>query len=401
MSLIAENFSRPRALALLGAFIALASLGACASQENRLGAKADTVPSAHTASASDLAEQRPADSGLDRERALEQLRAQRQAAQEVRAHSAPPLEMSRPTPRRVVPPAAPGEYLRDPLASGGHAPELVVLPAGSFGQGELTENDAEPIAGTPRRQVSVPAFALGRFEVTRGEFRRFVESEGFVTDAERNVPVADQDRPLPSCPELYDDEGKNGVADAHWRSPGFEQEDSHPVVCVTWQDAQAYVAWLSRETGQRYRLPTESELEYAIRAGSTTLWPWGDWGYSACDQANHFDLKAGEVYPDLLTYQDCDDGYAHTAPVGRFKPNLFGLHDAVGNVEEWAEDCWAPAHSDAPIDGSAWVSGSCVWRVLRGGGWASPSTQVRSAARMGREPEWRAPWAGFRVARDL
>ncbi len=130
-----------------------------------------------------------------------------------------------------------------------------------------------------------------------------------------------------------------------WRDQGW-QSDDRPVVCVNWEDAQAYVQWLREETGHPYRLPTESEWEYAIRAGTKTRFYW--------------DYRA----PDLCTYAnsgDCDDGWERTAPVGSFRGNGFWLHDMAGNVSEWAEDCWHENYDGAPRDGSAWTRGGDCW----------------------------------------
>ena len=312
---------------------------------------------------------------------------------------APPAPLDTPAGESTGRPSA-GTVFRDRLRSGAKGPELVVVPPGVFGQGEIVEAGMRPLFGLPYRSVSIGAFAVGKHEVTRGEFRRFVGATGYLTDAERNVQIGGQDVATPGCPTLYPESGVHWRDGTNWQAPGFPQDDTHPVACVSWNDAKAYVDWLSEQTGQQYRLPSESELEYVIRAGSTTLWPWGNWGYSACDRVNYADERAAHRFPNLGLH-DCDDGHVFTAPVGSYPANALGLHDTAGNVQEWAEDCWQHTSEGAPSDGSAWIDQPCGWRVIRGGAWSSPPNQVRSSARNGNAPEWRDGWTGFRVVRTL
>ena len=191
-----------------------------------------------------------------------------------------------------------------------------------------------------------------------------------------------------------------------WRSPGFSQTDSHPVVCVSWSDAKAYVAWLGRKTGQAYRLPSESEWEYVARAGTSTARYWGESETDQCRYANGRDQAFVGQYPDWVDEQiavSCDDGHAATAPVGSFEANGFGLHDVIGNVWEWVEDCWNNSYAGAPVHGEAWVTGdqNCRWRMRRGGSWTVESHFLRSARRNGNEYDVRGFWGGFRVARTI
>src|SRR5262249_46599041 len=154
-------------------------------------------------------------------------------------------------------------------------------------------------------------------------------------------------------------------------------------VCVSFEDAQRYVQWLSRKTGKLYRLPTEAEWEYAARAGTTTARFWGDGRERACDFANVADFTGAETLNWNKGNQDqvfqCRDGYANTAPVGSFRPNAFGLYDMLGNVFQWTEDCYHNSYDAAPSDGSAWTTGECKYRVLRGGSWNVSPRSVRSA----------------------
>jgi formylglycine-generating enzyme required for sulfatase activity len=191
-------------------------------------------------------------------------------------------------------------------------------------------------------------------------------------------------------------EGRN------WRSPGFKQADSHPAVCVSWEDAAAYAEWLSRETGAAYRLPSEAEWEYAARAGTGTRYFWGNdaRGGDACTYAN----GAGQELSKRLKGQPilpCRDRYQFTAPAGSLKASPFGLLDAIGNAAEWTEDCYHDSYAGAPSDGSAWTAGNCQLRVFRGGGWGDGPSYLRSALRSYIDPDVGIDGVGFRLARTL
>lgn len=274
-------------------------------------------------------------------------------------------------------------------------PEMVPLPRGSFMMGaapdeESREGVSQDFRGFSAPQVRVTiggAVAIGRYEVTRAEFAAFVQATGHQTG--------------PSCNAL-DTAGDWGPRQGlSWRNPGFPQTDRHPVVCVNWDDARLYAAWLSRTTGKAYRLPTEAEWEFAARAGSASARYWGDGRDAACRHANVADqtmitrLRFGEK-PQVFS---CTDGHAQTAPVGRFTPNAFGLHDMLGNVWEWVEDCWNTSHAGAPGTGEARRDGDCASRVARGGGWFTNPVLVRSANRYGVEAGDRDSDMGFRVVR--
>jgi formylglycine-generating enzyme required for sulfatase activity len=169
---------------------------------------------------------------------------------------------------------------------------------------------------------------------------------------------------------------------------------------VSFEDAQKYVQWLSQKSGKIYRLPTEAEWEYAARAGTTTARFWGDGRDPACGFANVADLTAA----DALNWSQgdafqCRDGFVHTAPVGSFRPNAFGLYDMLGNVWQWTEDCFHQNYSGAPSNGSAWVSDECKFRVHRGGSWSS--LNVRSAERDSLPAGERNNLIGFRVVKPL
>ncbi len=176
----------------------------------------------------------------------------------------------------------------------------------------------------------------------------------------------------------------------------------HPVICVNWDDSQAYVQWLSRKTGKHYRLLSESEWEYAARAETTTAWYWGTNEADQCRYANGADLSAKAQGVSVAGAVSCDDQYPRTSPVGSFRPNKFGLYDMAGNVGEWVEDCYQDTYRDTPTDGSAVES--CMpkfhnARVMRGGAWNAIPAWLRSASRDVEIPSTRADSFGFRVAR--
>jgi formylglycine-generating enzyme required for sulfatase activity len=171
-----------------------------------------------------------------------------------------------------------------------------------------------------------------------------------------------------------------------------------PVINVSWVDAVAYARWLSAETNKRYRLPTESEWEYAARAGSTTVYHFGDSSSKLC--------KYGNWEPDVIDFLEvgsaCDDGFSkQTAPVGTFKQNQFGLYDMHGNVWEWTHDCWNWSYHGAPTDGSAWGGGDCGQSVVRGGSWAAKQgSMLGSASRFHFSQATADRVVGFRLAQD-
>jgi formylglycine-generating enzyme required for sulfatase activity len=284
-----------------------------------------------------------------------------------------------------VPPVAgedypPGKAFRDC----GDCPEMVGVPGGSFEMGSLSTKAGRDDDEGPVRMVRVGRFGLGKTEVTRGQFRRFVRVTG---------------RSVQGC-YVYDGKAWKEDAGRSWESPGYEQTDEHPVVCVSWEDAQAYVSWLSGNTGKDYRLPSESEWEYAARAGTRSVRHWGDGEGEACRYANVADAAGKRKYSGWTTFA-CDDGYAETAPVGSFQGNGFGLKDMLGNVNEWTQDCYEASYVGSPTDGSAVTASGCARRAVRGGSWYGEPALVRSAVRYRGEPSVRFSGSGFRVARTL
>lgn len=263
-------------------------------------------------------------------------------------------------------------------------PTMMVIPPGSFLQGSSGSEPGREMSEGSKHKVSIAyPLAVGVFEVTRGQFSRFASEVGYTTD---------------SC-WVYDNGwGKESARD--WLSPGFAQNDDHPVTCVSWEDAQAYVSWLSGKTGRSYRLLSESEWEYVARSGSAAARSWGDNPAFACQSANVADYAAEKNYPGWKIH-GCDDRYTYTAPVGKFEVNGFGISDTMGNVFEWVADCWNDNYKAAPADGSAWLDGECGKRVLRGGSWYSRPNFVRSAYRNRFPPDHRSSSFGFRVASKM
>ena len=264
-------------------------------------------------------------------------------------------------------------------------PEMVVIPAGSFQMGSPDDEEGRDADEGPQHRVTIDApFALGRYEVTRGQFSRF---------------VAATNHEAKGC-RYWDGDSVENDPNRSWRDPGYEQSNNHPVACVSWEDAQAYIDWLRKESGENYRLPSEAEWEYAARAGTTTRYFWGDDADEGCSFANGADQTAKKEQTGW-TVMACDDGYYGTASAGSYRPNRFGLHDMTGNLWEWLEDRWHDNYDDAPIDGRAWVDGNNSARVLRGGSWVNGPWLLRSAYRDRFVPDGRGNDLGFRVARTL
>ena len=224
--------------------------------------------------------------------------------------------------------------------------------------------------GLQHRVTLARQFAIGTFDVTRDELAAFVTDTGYDIRSKCYIWTG----------EWAEKEGFS------WRNPGFEQTDSHPAVCVSWSDAQAYVNWLNKKTFKGYYLLSESEWEYAARAGSTTTYYWGD-----------------EIGRNNAVCSGCGSQWDNkgTAPVGSFKPNAFGLYDMAGNVWDWTEDCYHDSYNGAPAGGSPWTSGECSFRVVRGGSWPDAPRYLRSANRYKDGAAVRSNNIGFRVARTL
>lgn len=290
-----------------------------------------------------------------------------------------------------------GEVFRDCR----DCPEMVAVEPGAFRMGSPDDEAGRAADGHegPTRQVSIARrFALGRTEVTVGDFGAFVAATAYVTSAERDPAGA-------SCLGWLAVDQKLGQrAGMHWRNPGYAQGERHPVVCVSWNDAQAYARWLGARAGKTYRLASEAEWEYAARAGGLGSRPWGDDPALACRYGNVADRVSG---PDGFAWSErheCDDGQFYAAAVGGYQPDAFGLYDMLGNVWEWVQDCYEKAAYSRPsavVDGLADETGACAARGLRGGAWISGPGRVRPAYRGGYGADTRTNVFGFRVARDF
>jgi formylglycine-generating enzyme required for sulfatase activity len=233
--------------------------------------------------------------------------------------------------------------------------------------------------------------AMGRTEVTRAEFAAYADAVGFAPTVLCRVWSFEKGR--------YDDDPNRS-----WKNPGVPRNPrpNHPVSCVNYPEAKAYIAWLARTTGKPYRLPTEAEWEYAARAGSQAMYPWGDNPNGACRYANVYDLTTRAAIPLAWPHAACEDGFADVAPVGSLKPNAFGLYDMIGNLWEWAEDCATKSHVGRPKDGSAWVwEGGCRRVIQRGGGWFTSTDRARPGYHGDATATDHFDFGGFRVVRDL
>lgn len=273
--------------------------------------------------------------------------------------------------------------------------EMVALPSGAFIMG-ATEEEFQGgnkkylymyVNETPRHEVYVKSYALARFDVTRKQFETFANATGF---HEKGCRIFKHG-------QWYFD------SSADWKNPGFSQTDSDPVVCVSWFDAEKFIAWLNKNlpkaTVHRYRLPTEEEWEYAARAGTTTQAYWGSNPADQCRYENARDQAARILDPDV-PLADCNDGYVWTAPVGSFRPNPWGLYDMLGNASQWTADCPEVGYHPPPAV-PEWMPGYCQLRSRRGASWAAIPIAVRSAKRMAAKPGDRDSTYGFRLAVDL
>ena len=278
-------------------------------------------------------------------------------------------------------------------------PEMVIIAAVPFQQGSAANEPGHNTDEAPKHKVSIAKpFALGRCEVSVAEFRLFVQQTAYQTDAEKSG----------GCFSWYTGAKKfSQNADQNWRNPGYKQGEQHPVSCVSWNDIQAYIEWLNAYLGlaeNTYRLPSESEWEYAMRAGTSSAYFWG--AKSQCSYANGLDkaAKNSALFDANWSYAKCDDRFVYTAPVGSFKANRWGLYDMSGNVWEWTQDCWHDNYNDAPEDGRAWLEddkSDCTRRSVRGGGWIYLPSYLRSAFRYRLSASEANLNLGFRLARTL
>ena len=270
-------------------------------------------------------------------------------------------------------------------------PRMIVVPAGEFLMGSPASEPGRREFEGPLHKVSLRAnFAVGRHAITRDQFKAFVDATGYQYGESCHAQAADG---------WVDKPGHSFLS-----PPGFSQEGDHPVVCVSWKDANAYAKWLSAQTQKTYRLLTEAEREYIARAGTATPY-W--WGMTVSPEQANFDTQPRpSTSPRDTTapaWERGEPGVAvgRTQPVGWGLPNPWGIFQVHGNVADWVQDCWNPDYSHTPGDGSAAHGGDCTRRVVRGGAWSSWAEDIRAAYREMAGQDDRFYSVGFRVARDL
>lgn len=280
--------------------------------------------------------------------------------------------------------AQPGDAFTDCDA----CPEMVIVPSGKATLGaEPHEANAKQGDG-PLRSVNIDyTLAVAKTEITRAQYRSFMAASHYaMTDN--------------GCNTWANNRILGFVKSHNWDHPGYPQNEQHPVVCVSHDDAQAYADWLAATTRKPYRLLSSTEFEYATRAGSRGPWFWGNANADACQFAN----VADSVFRRNFHYApvfNCDDGYEHTAPVGSYAANPWGLYDMLGNAWEWTSDCLHRDMTKVPTDGRAWLKdddGECERRVPRGGSWVSGTDWVRAAAQAADGATYHSQLLGFRVA---
>jgi len=296
---------------------------------------------------------------------------------------AAPAAAQRPAPPHAPGGPTPGDMLRDCA----DCPTIVVVPPGRFRMG--AEGGEKGRYEGPVHEVRIArAFGVGRYEVTIAEYRRFVEASGHPT--------------TPGC-ATWDGENAGHGPTLSWRDPGFGRTlaDDEPVVCISWNDASAYTAWLSQRTGQRYRLLSEAEWEYVARPSAALDTPWGKDEAQSCRYANVLDQSGDPERKAPVPVAPCNDGFPTSSPVGRFPPNRFGLHDVIGNVWEWVQDCYVMTYLPSQTDAAPQLAHGCDRRSVRGGSWRTRPDRQRVTFR-GRDPaDTQSQVFGFRLARDL
>ena len=281
-------------------------------------------------------------------------------------------------------------------------PLMKTLPGGQFSMG----TDGEVLAGrahqlqpiktsSPARQVSIKPFRMGMYEVTVKEFSRFVAATNSAAPT--------------SCIQMASKEWFDKI-DGSWAGNKHSASEFEPVTCIGFEGAKAYTTWLAKETGKNYRLPTEAEWEYAAKANTTGTFYWGEEAdrAKACTYANVADRSAEAAikrdYQGLESINHigvlaCDDQSDYASIVGMYQANAFGLHDMIGNINEFVEDCFTRGYENASIDGSARLDGDCKKRVLRGGSWHWP---VHASIQRGStSTDFIGSLEGFRIVEDI
>ncbi len=303
--------------------------------------------------------------------------------------------------------------IQDKISEAQLGPKMVQIKTGEFTMGspqnEIGRYEDE---GPQHKVIFNRPFLMAQTPTTVAQFREFIKATNYQTDAERKKWTKWRN---PVSGEWEESNTMN------WRHNhrGETNGDNYPVVHVSWKDAKAYANWLKQKTGKPYRLPSEAEMEYANRAGTNTTFWWGNKFPEEEKVANlkgEFDIPENDKswFPTAIErqyayqhgytpflFKNYGDGYWGPSPVASFKSNPFGVYDTTGNVWEWTEDCWNGSYHGAPTDGSAWTTGACDLRVVRGGSYYCFPRHVRAANRWKQYDYYRGMYLGFRVARNL
>lgn len=290
----------------------------------------------------------------------------------------------------------PGQIFSDRLGRGRYGPELIVIPAGRFTLGAAGKDRKAPASEKPAHPVAFQRpFAISRTEITVDAFAAFIDSSGYKTQADKT-----------GSSEIFDLASGRLIRapGVNWRFDhiGKPARGDYPVVHVAFADAEAYAAWLSRRSGRHYRLPSEAEWEYVLRAGTSTVYAWGD---KPKQIAKGNLTGSGDLFPNGRNWRNAikgySDGYWALAPVRRYSSEGWGTFDMLGNVSEWVADCWHENYRRAPANGEAWVNPGCTHRVIRGSAWLSSMDQSRGSFRMPTAAERTNARLGFRLVREL
>lgn len=273
-----------------------------------------------------------------------------------------------------------------------YCPEMVKISAGTYVMGDSTGNGRDN--EQPVRLVSISEpFAISKFPITVKQFRAFVNASGYATKAERT--------PNEGCWGVRDDASIGWLPNHNWNNNNLAQEENHPVVCVTWNDANEYIQWLAKTTGYSYRLPSEAEWEYAARAGEDGKYYFGGDSDDVCEYINHADYQMIRAWGADTGVSECDDGFLNTSPVGSYPANRFGLYDMYGNVWEWVADCYLPSLAVTSKKKQGTHNHTCDdGYTLRGASWASRPEGVTTSYRINAEAGTRTVDYGFRVVRN-
>ncbi len=289
-----------------------------------------------------------------------------------------------------------GALIQDTISGAVAAPEMLVIARGEFEMGSANRERGRSDNEGPQRLIRIARpFAISKTEVTVAQFRSFVTDSGYQTDAERNGESTIYNVLAGNLKKREEITWQN-----NFRGQSADNDD--PVVHVSWNDAQAYSDWLSQQTGETYRLPSEAEFEYALRGGTTTAYWWGR--TTPRDTVENLTGDGDKMvdrweWPD--SFERYEDGYWGPSPVAEFEANPSGLFDMGGNVMEWTADCYVANLDSVPEDGSAAPGNNCSVRVIRGGSWAGAPSTVRSASRTSAGSTATSCLLGFRIARSL